>query len=418
MKKNTRKTRTLALTLALCLALVCFAPAALVCASTDLEPPEPLVYENIYYFSDYYYASNFYNQVLLNIQGVNSVHFEQIEFEGLNTLQNMYSLGVFNNVEDSLVIMELRSMSQENYALLEDVFDVMKSNGCKIMFLNGVEEVKMLKMWQSDFYSTFSNRFLRYVDIHVNLDIFSVFIDTIFEMYEDDKSMDSVTILLDGSFLWSELSYYGFPWYIEGWEYRANANDYYAGDTFDYHILRYIRYYMQEAGGYNSLLKFMEDNNIKIFCYEKNDYDDYYMNLLTGEIYHTDGRDSYELDEAAANEFVFAIGTSFRGKDYVDEWMNSLLEYMEREAWYFPVYFYNGNDLTVDNAPSEFYEIHGTNYFEFNILPDIIRALACDADMSVYDNWAGRCEVTHKPIYEGEGGWLNMYMRFLPILPI
>ena len=53
MKKNTRKTRTLALTLALCLALVCFAPAALVCASTDLEPLAPLVYENIYYFSDY-----------------------------------------------------------------------------------------------------------------------------------------------------------------------------------------------------------------------------------------------------------------------------------------------------------------------------------------------------------------------------
>lgn len=47
MKKNTRKTRTLALTLALCLALVCFAPAALVCASTDLEPLAPLVYENI-----------------------------------------------------------------------------------------------------------------------------------------------------------------------------------------------------------------------------------------------------------------------------------------------------------------------------------------------------------------------------------
>ena len=141
MKKNTRKTRTLALTLALCLALVCLAPAALVCASTDLEPLAPLVYENIYYFSDYDCASNFYNQVLLNIQGVNSVHFEQIEFEGLNTLQNMYSLGVFNNVEDSLVIMELRSMSQENYALLEDIFDVLKTNGCKIMFLNGVEEV-------------------------------------------------------------------------------------------------------------------------------------------------------------------------------------------------------------------------------------------------------------------------------------
>ena len=162
-------------------------------------------------------------------------------------------------------------MSQENYALLEDVFDVLKTNGCKIMFLNGVEEVKMLPMWQSDFYSTFSNRFLRYVDIHVNLDIFSVFIDTIFEMYEDDAGMDSVTILLDGSFLWNELSYYGFPGYIEGWEYRANANDYYAGDTFDYHILRYIRYYMQGAGGYNSLLDFMNYMQIKIFCYAGND---------------------------------------------------------------------------------------------------------------------------------------------------
>ena len=142
------------------------------------------------------------------------------------------------------------------------------------------------------------------------------------------------------------------------------------------------------------------------------------MNLLTGEIYCTDGWDSYEFYEAAANEFVFAIGTSFRGEDYLDEWLNSLVEYMEMTKWDFPVYFYNGSDLTVDNAPSEFYEIHGTNYFEFNILPDIIRALACDADMSVYDNWAGRCFVTHKPIYAGEGGWLNMYMRFLPILPI
>ena len=415
MKKNTRKTRTLALTLALCLALVCLAPAALVCASTDLEPPEPLVYENIYYFSDYDCASNFYNQVLLNIQGVNSVHFEQIEFEGLNTLQNMYSLGVFNNVEDSLVIMELRSLRRENYALLEDIFDVLKSNGCKIMFINGVEEVKMLDMWQSDFYSTDDNSFLESADIHVNLDIFSVFIDTIFEMYEDDAGMDSVTILLDGSFLWNELSYYGFPGYIEGWEYRANANDYYAGDIFDYHILRYFRYYMQEAGGYNSLLDFMNYMQIKIFCYAGNDT---YMNLLTGEIYCTDGWDSYEFYETAANEFVFAIGTSFRGEDYLDEWLNSLVEYMEMTEWDFPVYFYNGSDLTTDNAPSEFYEIHGTNYFEFNILPDIIRALACDADMSVYDNWAGRCFVTHKPIYAGEGGWLNMYMRFLPILPI
>ena len=54
MKKNTRKTRTLALTLALCLALVCFAPAALVCASTDFEPPEVFPYDEVYYFSDAY----------------------------------------------------------------------------------------------------------------------------------------------------------------------------------------------------------------------------------------------------------------------------------------------------------------------------------------------------------------------------
>ena len=135
------------------------------------------------------------------------------------------------------------------------------------------------------------------------------------------------------------------------------------------------------------MLDFMDYMQIKLFCYAGNDT---YMNLLTGEIYCTDGWDSYEFYEAAANEFVFAIGTSFRGEDYLDEWLNSLVEYMEMTEWDFPVYFYNGSDLTTDNAPSEFYEIHGTNYFEFNILPDIIRALACDADMSVYDNWAGQ----------------------------
>ena len=54
MKNNTRKTRTLALALALCLALVCFAPAALVCASTDFELPEVFPYEHVYYFSDMY----------------------------------------------------------------------------------------------------------------------------------------------------------------------------------------------------------------------------------------------------------------------------------------------------------------------------------------------------------------------------
>ena len=59
----------------------------------------------------------------------------------------------------------------------------------------------------------------------------------------------------------------------------------------------------------------------------------------------------------------FAIGTSFKGKDYLDEWLNSLVEYMEMTEWDFPVYFYNGSDLTTDNAPSEFYEIHGNKLF-------------------------------------------------------
>ena len=51
MNKNTNKIKTLALTLALCLALVCFAPAV----SADAFESEP-TYEHMYYFSDYYDA--------------------------------------------------------------------------------------------------------------------------------------------------------------------------------------------------------------------------------------------------------------------------------------------------------------------------------------------------------------------------
>ena len=50
---------------------------------------------------------------------------------------------------------------------------------------------------------------------------------------------------------------------------------------------------------------------IKIFCYAGNDT---YMNLLTGEIYCTDGWDSYEFYEAAANEFVLQSERRLREK--------------------------------------------------------------------------------------------------------
>lgn len=69
------------------------------------------------------------------------------------------------------------------------------------------------------------------------------------------------------------------------------------------------------------------------------------------------------------------------------------------------------------SSAQNFFVAYGTAYFEEFVLPAVVADFADDADLDIYNNWEGRCSVTHKPIYPGDNGWLYGAMRFHPIEP-
>lgn len=75
MNKNSKKIKTMALALTLCLALVCFAPAVL---AQDSTQPNAQNYDNLYYFSDRDDANSFYARAILSVQNVNNFYFFHI----------------------------------------------------------------------------------------------------------------------------------------------------------------------------------------------------------------------------------------------------------------------------------------------------------------------------------------------------
>ena len=411
MKKRFEKMGIAAWTLVFCLAFLCLAPVALAQETPAIQDTPTAEYENLYYFSDFTYASQFYNGVLLGLQNVENIHFENMQWNETNGQMN--NTGSFGEVEQgSLVIIELRNMSRDYYNWLFYICRDLKNNDCKIMLINGVEEVAMLDMTQSDYTSTNDNAFLDYVDIHINLDIFSVFMDTVFYRHEENGVITRTTFLLDGSFLLSNILSYGFPNYISQWYSRASCNDFYAVDNFDWNILYYFYWYFQYKGAEVDFLQTIKDNDIKIFCHIGGDD---YFDLLTGETISIEQTDSFR--QATENENMLAIGTSWGGEEYLSEWLYPLMSYIESEDLGFPVYFFNDFNYALDcSSEQNFFEAHGTAYFETYILPDIVRDFADDVDLNIYDNWLGRCDVTHKPIYPGEGGWLNGFVRFRPIV--
>ncbi len=404
MNKNTRKTRTLALTLALCLALVCFAPAV----SADAFESEP-TYEHMYYFSDYYDAERIFNQVFVDeLEYVENFHLEQIDVSNIVNYLDNFSCTV---EDDSLVVFELRNMLTDYGVRLKDIFEDMYSKNCRIMFINGMEEVRMLD-WNMNLYDCPYTEFLDYVDIHINLDIFTVFVDTILEKAETDGQISNTTFILDGTLVYRDLleNFY-FPDYINDWYWEANYGivqcwflDYYL---LPYFYMRYAE--IDEFMAKDNLGELLTEYGIKIICHTGgNNYYDL-LNDIEISLYDRD------FSDYIYNEQVFAIGTSWQDEYFVNEWLYSLRTYQETSYEFFPIYFYNENNFDLWISEDEYFRTaSGTEYFMENIFPDIALAFASGDDLSVYDNWDGRCVVTHKPIYAGENGWLNMYMRVLP----
>ncbi len=163
-------------------------------ADDETEP------KTLYYFSDDAHCVSYRTNLLT--EGIVDIcylyNWTQLE-AGAGVSQYYEFMYGINN---AYVIVEINKFISGNtfsdtntvfFNLLSSLFYEMKSNGCKIMFVCGTEE------------ALFENctDFLDYVDIHVNTDIFSMFLINIFLRAEYDcgtAQLENCTFLLDDSF--------------------------------------------------------------------------------------------------------------------------------------------------------------------------------------------------------------------------
>ena len=379
MKKNTRKTRTLALTLALCLALVCFAPAALVCASTDLEPPEVFPYEQVYYFSDGYIGevdANFATiSSELTVRYLNVPYLHKCPY---SLTESDYSPYRFEVEENSVVIFEKTTWGKGYAALtdtndtLSDLFSSWRSDGCKVIFVNGVEEARLLGL-DLDYDTSPYTEFLEYVDIHINTDIFTIFMDNILRIHFDYGPIDNFCFVLDESFGEELIDFVG-SWIFE---------DY----IFKYMIMTDGRR-IEELG----LFDYLEYNNINFLFYDGSSLDSL-----------------YEATEFWNESNMCAIGTNRLGNAYAEQWLYDV-EYlrdmkgdnMEIYEYLYPVWS-DGVSEYFDSVKMAWH-VRFPYLDEFwNIFDTAIR----DGDLTAFDNWYGRNSVINFKPFVGEGGWMR-----------
>ena len=225
MKTTTKigvKSKLLALLLVVIsvIALLCIMPCASASADAmpwspypepDPEPPhecDEWCYTDILYFSDAYisesYLTWFLNDIVDEYRDCHTVfndfHYFYTNSSSFNS-ELSEEVGGYSAIKNSLIIYEQRERFDKQVMLwegydpqrqteaLKDLFSMWKEANCQIMFICGTDE---------EFFCDYdNNEFLDYVDIHVNIDLFSYFTDTFFQMYRENGYPS--TIILDRS---------------------------------------------------------------------------------------------------------------------------------------------------------------------------------------------------------------------------
>lgn len=129
-----------------------------------------------------------------------------------------YSLTYSNNspylyeVEENSVVIFEKTIWEPHYDIstqtdkLQDdndfliyLFSFWRSDGCKVIFVNGLEEARLLGL-DLDYDTSPYTEFLQYVDIHINTDMFTLFMDNILRIQFDNQPINNFLFVLDETF--------------------------------------------------------------------------------------------------------------------------------------------------------------------------------------------------------------------------
>ena len=340
----------------------------------------------LYYFSDHEGCSEVYEDLCeagLFTEGAlyyYDVSEDEDAFE--QTIINYFESGEYDGIENSYVIFEKRYpfiYVADNGSVplftdtLYEFFAMLQENGCDILFICGTDEI----------YFSRYNEFLDCANAHINMDLSELFFANVFWNFVEDNNystqVENVTFVFDHS-LSGDIGM-ADSWYHENW-------------FFDIYFIPFIRNaYMEEIiendEGSRTLF---ENHGIKIYCHRGGDA--YYDLVSDEEITEND------LVEKGQNEHVYFVGTTFEGMEYAEGWVDDAAAVRESmQAAGARIYLYS----------DEYFFTSLPNFYTAGIATDIYPVLEdfiSGADMSVYDNFGGRCVVTHKPVASGPNGWM------------
>ena len=257
-------------------------------------------------------------------------------------------------------------------------------NNCKIMFICGTDENR---------FGQYTN-FLDYVDIHVNTDIFYLYVAAIFGRIKSacgSEQWQNVTFIFDESMTTVDTGVEFRSWFL---------NNYF---------IPYIRaVYRDQIENGMTQREIFENNNIKILCHstEDNSYPNRFYDVL--QDYYFDWEEDLKRIE---NERIYALGTTWNDEDsdepYSLRWTRLIQNLcptigMDNDQYEIFVYDDARHDFTEFNDPGVY-----TAYTENDVNYVILPFVKGDGNMVRFDNWKGRCVITHKPLDPYENGWLG-----------
>ena len=240
------------------------------------------------------------------------------------------------------------------------IFREMKEVGSKIMFICKEDE---------NYFKDY-NEFLDYVDIHINKDRYDDFllnvIYRIFYIFGNSFQWEHVTFILNKN----------MHTFLEEKIYPILKKQYEKPDDYSMEAL------------FNEL-------NIKILFYDANcEFAD-----INGEKIYPEREEFLDYFQ---NERIFAVGANFGEKEYDEAWQNTIDGIKNDYGLSFP--FFQYEEDVHDNSTIPTYLCHGPYDVTF-IIEDFLR----DNDLTIYDNWDGRCVVTHKTVIYGDNGWMLQF---------
>ncbi|MCH5165965.1 MAG: hypothetical protein J1G01_06150 [Clostridiales bacterium] len=362
----------------------------------------------VYYFTDYDGSYKLYNDLIKNhiVDTINRYYWDYTQFQ-VNFLKE-YDEGKFDELSNCYVIFEMRYglkveiTGENNFVIkLRDFFRDLKVKGCQIMFICGTEE----KLFA---YSDEHTEFLDFVDIHVNTDLMSLFLKSVLsretQKYnggeEDVNILENCTILLDKHFA-PDIDINDDESALSCWSLKDRIFPYLAV-TWNWPL------YTSED--YRDLLN---AHKIKVLCH-----------LDGNKFYYVNKKQTVTMNDYAAfyngyvkNDNIFALGGTWKDKQYAANWaklmtdlrdtVKSIDEGLYNSDGFFPIYVYNTNGFWTQEYNNEYVFTSGA------VNKDKLYCIAEDfltgGDLTQYDNYIGRCVITHKLIGFSEDGWITAF---------